>query len=542
MYDVDFNKFNGTPRLFLDFINFREPAARFFGRDFRDIDCYRAVASQIDKTSYNRTKLASIISEATLSFGLSAPATENIRKLAQPNTLCVFAGQQVGMLLGPMYTVLKALSAYKLAKKLESDLGRPVVPCFWMASDDHDFAEVKSVSILDRDGNCRNVSYEPARPPDGVPMAEIVLDDRVTVFLDEVESVLLRTEFRATIVSWIRDAYRSSRTVSEAFGILMERLLSSFGIVPVDPNFAGMKELFSPVFRREIENHGVIFELFERRSREIIESGYHRQVHKTADSLNLFYSDGVRRNILVSGQDFSFDGSGETMSRDGLLELLSREPCRFSPNVALRPIAQCFAIPTISQIVGPSEAAYFSQIGPLFDYHGVPLPVVRPRVFATMLEPHIAKIFRKLGIDFASLSNDKEFEVGRIIRVQFPDEIESQTVELRDKIEKMIAAIAANVKEKDLESYQALDYARRRILHELNHLSKKLFMAHKKKHEDVSQRVRKVAAFVLPCNKFQERVLSPAYLANKFGPDIFERIEKKLDINSTAHQLAEIEP
>jgi bacillithiol synthase len=222
------------------------------------------------------------------------------------------------------------------------------------------------------------------------------------------------------------------------------------------------------------------------------------------------------------------------------LTLLHNEPDKFSPNVTLRPIAQCFAFPTVSQIVGPSEAAYFAQIAPLFDLHSVPWPVIRPRMFATLIEPQIAKIIKKNKIDFTGLVNDIEFEIGRVIQENFPSQIQDQAEKLRLQIENPLQALGESIKSQDLESFQAIDYTRRRIDHELNHLSKKLFMAHKKRHDEARQRVLKVAGFLFPCGNFQERSINPIYFLDKFGPDIFKQIESKLDLDCLCHQLLEI--
>ncbi|OGC91023.1 MAG: bacillithiol biosynthesis cysteine-adding enzyme BshC [candidate division Zixibacteria bacterium RBG_16_53_22] len=540
MHEVEFDKITGTSKLFLDYINCRQPACRYFGYDFTEISAYRTVAEQVTRKKYDREKLASIITGAASRFYISENARKNIEKLKQPDSLCVFAGQQAGLLLGPMYTVLKALTAYKLAESLEKELGQPVVPCFWTASDDHDFDEIKTVSFLNRDGECKSASFIPESSHPGAPMADIALDGNIDLFLSQVDESLTQTEFTSDIKKLVRNSYRAGRSISEAFIDLFNRLLGGFGIVPVDPNFPGMKAMFKPMFRREIEDHTRIFELFKSRSREIVSDGYHRQVHKSADTLNLFYNDGQRRNIIFDGEGYRPDGAEPRLSQDELTGLLEREPDKFSANVTLRPIAQNFAFPTIAQIAGPSEAAYFAQIQPLFEFHEVPWPVVRPRIFASLLEPHIAKIMAKLGIEFAGLANDLEFEVGRVIGKNFPAEIQQQADALRTKMEEPLAKLAEEVKKTDLESYQAIDHTRRRIDHELNHLSKKLFMAHKKKHEDARKRIYKVAAFLLPGGKFQERVLSPVYFANKFGPDLLKGIEAKLQLDSRAHQLVEI--
>jgi bacillithiol synthase len=542
MYAIDFTKLAGTTKLFLDFIDYNGPACQYFRYDFRQLKSYRQVVEQIDKTSYPREKLALVITKATSHLDLSPATKENIKRLARPDSLCVFAGQQVGLLLGPMYSVLKALTAYKLAKRLEAELGRPVIPCFWIATDDHDFDEIKSANLLDRDGQCRTVTYEPNPKPDGQPMSNVKLDSEIEKFISSVNEIMVDTEFSETIKKTLKKIYQPGKSLSASFTELFETIIGDFGIVPVDPNYSGMKIFFEPVFRRDIEHHDAVFDIFEKRSRELIEAGYHRQVHKPVSNLNLFFDNGIRRNIIVDGDSYRYDGYDKKYSRSDIMGQLKDDPDNFSPNVTLRPIVQSFAFPTVCQIVGPSEAAYFAQITPLFEYHGVPWPVIRPRLFATLLEPQVAKIIHKFSIDFASLDRDLEFEIGRVIGEKYPPEIQNQAELLRSQIENPLISLAESVKAQDLESYQALDHTRRKIDHELNHLSKKLFMAHKKRHDEVRRKVLKAAAFLLPCGKFQERVLTPIYFADKFGPDIFKLLESKLNLDSVGHQLVEIEP
>jgi bacillithiol biosynthesis cysteine-adding enzyme BshC len=540
MYAIDFKRINGTPRLFLDFLEHNEPACQFFRHDFRDYGSYRRVAEDIDRVLYNREKLASILLEVASSLKTSSATLKNIAKLRQANSLCVFAGQQVGLLLGPMYTILKALSAIKLARRLESELGRPVIPCFWMASDDHDFDEVRTVGLLNRDGECRKISYQPRELASGAPMSDIVLDEQIKIFLSQIDEALPDSGFKEEIGQFLKEIYQPGVSISVAFAGLFERLMADFGIVPVDPNFPGLKELFIPIFRREITDHAAIFDIFETQSRKIIENGYHRQVHKNSNTLNLFFNSGRRRNITNDSENYLFDGQNDKYSKDELMNLLENSPDKFSANVTLRPIAQCYAFPTVCQIVGPSEAAYFAQIEPLFHYHGVPWPVVRPRLFSTLIEPHVRKIIQKLGIDFTGLINDRESEVSRVIKENFPPEIQEKAENLRAQIEKPLDDLGLSLKRHDPDSFQAIEHVKRRIDHELNHLSQKLFQAHKKKHDEARQRIYRVAAHLLPCGTYQERVITPIYFTNKYGPEIFKWLDSNLDLDTTGHQLLEI--
>ena len=540
MLPVKFENLSGSTKLFLDFINCSGSACKFYKNSFRDLESYKKVAESIDGHPYNRAELAMLLRQALEPLNPSQRIKENIGKLARPDSLVVFAGQQVGMLLGPMYTVIKALTAYKIASRLESELKRPVVPCFWMATDDHDFDEVRTVSLLNRAGECENIIYVPQSEPDGIPMADVVLEKGIDDFLSEVENHLVNTEFSESLKETVRAGYRTDRPLAEAFSLLFMHLLGEFGVIPVDPNYPGMKGIMAPVFEAELINHAEIFDLFEKRSVEIIDAGYHRQVHKTGESLNLFVNDEGRRNVIVENGRYRLDGREELLSKDELLGVLRVSPEKFSPNVCLRPVAQCYAFPTVCQIVGPSEAAYFAQIQPIYEYLKIPWPVIRPRVFASIIEPHIGKLMRKLSIDFSLLYRDAEHEVSRVIKENFPPEIQERAESLRSAIVKPLSDLSDSLKDTDPESVQALEHAKKRIDHELNHLSKRLFAAHKKRHDTTKDQVYRAAGFLIPEGKFQERVISPIYFADKFGPAIFDKMESEIDIDFVGHQLIEI--
>ncbi len=540
MISVDFNNLTGNTRLFLDFINSSKSSLPFFKYDFKSKTSYLDAAETIDKKSFRRTEITSIIEKSLSDYDISPELKRNLDKLSSPDSLVVFAGQQAGMLLGPMYTVIKALTARKLASQLEAELGRPVVPCFWIATDDHDFDEIKTARFLDRSGQCADVSYQPLSPFYGAPMAETVLDDNIVSFIETVKGNLIETEFTPDVMDSIKDSYRSGRSISAAFLSMFLNTMGDFGVIPVDPNFPGMKRVFLPVFKREIENHAEIFDLFESRSGRIMADGYHRQVHKTKDSLNLFLNEKGRKNILWDNVQYRLQDDDIGFSEEKLLEILESRPESFSPNVCLRPAAQCFAFPTIAQIVGPSEAAYFAQIEPLFNFLDIPWPVIRPRLFSSVMEPQIKRNFEKLSLDFVSLYNDTEHEISRVIKANFPAVIQDETESMRREIENKLVDLAEPLKKSDPGSHQAIEHAQKRIDHEFNHLSKKLFSVHKKRHDTVKDQIHRAAGFMFPAGRFQERVLSPLYFINKFGHGIFKLIDDQLDMESSGHQIIEI--
>lgn len=525
-------------KLFSDYLNGQ--ITEYFKYDFRNRGDIERVAALVIQGNYDREKLLSIILDNNRRLGCTQRTLENIELLRRTDTLCVFSGQQATVCASPMYTVNKALSSVKLARQYQEKLGRPVVPCFWVATDDHDFEEVRHANFLTRAGELLTATFNPKRDPSGLPAAEIIFDDGIADFHRSVEKALIDTEFKKPLLELTGEIYAPGHKLSEAFARMLNHFLGEWGIVLVDPNFPGLKDFFKPVFAREIREHSLTHNLYEERSKSLLSRGYHAQVHKTGENLNIFYFDKKRSNLVIRGSEFSADSDSKRFSREELLDIVDKSPWRFSSNVLLRPIAQCAAFPTVAQVVGPSELAYFAQITPLFDFFGVPVPIIHPRSGLTIVEPHIAKVMHRYDITVASLRNDPEAVISGVIDKLFPSEIANAVADFQERVKHELEDYALSVKESDPEEYNHLVNFKRHVDYELKQLRKRLKASHKKRHDNVISQIRKACAFLFPANKLQERVISPLYYADKFGPDIFRTIYESLDIANPSHTVLEL--
>src|SRR5579859_4470829 len=81
-----------------------------------------------------------------------SPARDAHLAALQRGAAAIVTGQQVGLFLGPLYTLYKAASAVVLARALAARAGTPVVPVFWLQTEDHDLPEIASVAVPCRDG------------------------------------------------------------------------------------------------------------------------------------------------------------------------------------------------------------------------------------------------------------------------------------------------------------------------------------------------------------------------------------------------------
>ena len=534
-FTIDIARLINPTRLYADYL--RGGLADFYRYNYTDSRAAAEIASDIDKKKYNRQIIYSAVKSANGKLGASPETLANIELLKNSDSLCVFAGQQTAFCANPMYVIYKAMTAVKLAKRYSNSLGRPVIPCFWMATDDHDFEEVRSANFLLRSGELKRVSYQPAVDPQGYPVADIVLDEGVERFCEEVQGTLIDTEFKGSLIESFSKYYSQGNKLSEAFAQVFNKYLGEYGIVLVDPNFPGMKEHFKAVFTREINDHDRSFDLFKARSRELTDKGYHAQVHKTRENLNLFINTPKRKNIILAGDYFSPDGSDEKYTAAQILKIVNDSPEKFSPNVLLRPVAQCEAFPTLSHVVGPSELAYFAQIEPLYRMFEVPFPIVYPRAGMTIVEPQVRRIVEKYELDLPDLKNDLEHTLGVIVEKVFPSEAAGEILILNECVNNDLKKYADHIKDSDPDGYRHIMNFKKHIDFEIKSLQKKLKSSNKKRHDELTEQIRRAYAFLFPDGNLQERVISPLYYADKFGPAIFREIYANLEVEKTVHSV-----
>ncbi len=163
-------------------------------------------------------------------FVPSSTRDSQLARLLAPGALAVTTGQQPGLFTGPLYTIHKALSALGLARLLEARWGRPVVPVFWLAGDDHDFAEASSASWIAADGTVATVSLPP-RPPEAplTPMYQLPLGEGVRPALDALAAGLPTSEFRDATMAWLERHYRPEATVASSYAGALAELLGPAG-------------------------------------------------------------------------------------------------------------------------------------------------------------------------------------------------------------------------------------------------------------------------------------------------------------------------
>ncbi|HEV2619369.1 MAG TPA: bacillithiol biosynthesis cysteine-adding enzyme BshC, partial [Acidobacteriaceae bacterium] len=316
----------------------------------------------------------------------------------------VVTGQQVGLLGGPLLTLLKAATAIARAKQATAATGVQHVPVFWLATEDHDLEEVDQVSLLTKK-SIEKLSLGAKFPNHDVPVGDVILEGHIDGLLEQACEML----GYAPVCDLLRECYgfqpenESGPTFGSAFALLMTRLFAVHGLIVMDAAGRDFHALGKPALRHAIEHAEALETALLARAQELEAAGYHAQVLVKPGASLLFLVSTLQGNPAVKHRqplrrlpDGSWKAgagsSSNAYTTAQLLAILAEAPERISPNALLRPVFQDTVLPTTAYIGGPSEIAYFAQSEVLYRAVLGRITPVLPRLSATLIEPAIGAV------------------------------------------------------------------------------------------------------------------------------------------------------
>ena len=464
-------------------------------------------------------------------FVPSAASDAALARLREPGALAVTSGQQPGLFTGPLYTIHKALSTAALARVLERQWGRTVVPIFWIAGDDHDFAEASVASWLADDGTLASASLPP-RPPDAplTPMYRQPLGEAVAGALEALGSSLPASEFRDETIAWLARHYRPGATVAAAFMGAMAEVLAPAGIVCFDSSHPAAKAAGAPLILRALEQATEIDDDLERHAESL---------GGTARSSGVVLGDGAALVMLegAQGRDRLIAADGAFVTRRGkerydlaaLRRIAREEPMRLSPNVLLRPVIESALLPTVAYLGGPAELRYLALTPPVYRRLGVEPQHHMPRWSGVLVERRVDRVLEKFGIDLDELLEPPGALEARLVRSQLPAEALGALEAIRAAVEAGYDALERSAAEIDPTLVRPVQGARRQALSGTHDVEKKLVHHLKRRQETELSQIARARTAVHPGGKPQERVLTVAPFLARYGPaliaDLGEAIE-----------------
>ena len=523
--------------LFLDYLSGQEGSRPFLGPGGIDLAAIAGAAERAGALERPTAAVAEALARQQEARGAGG-AAERAWSLAAPGATAIVTGQQAGLFGGPLFVLWKALTTVRVAELLEKERGRTVVPVFWVASDDHDFAEIRSTSVIDAGGTIRTLRYAPRHEPVGQPAWAIAFDDTIPALVEELDQALPPALGRDETLAAVAECYRPGVTLSEAFARLVSRLLPE--IVVLDPADPAVKRLMAPVLARELREGSPTSRLALEAGRALLAAGYHQQVPVRPGFLNLFVVvEGQRRALAFANGTVEVRGTRERWPVDEALRRLEADPVPWSPGALLRPLVQDALLPTAAYVGGPAEIAYHAQITPSYAHFGIPRPALLPRPSLTLVEPQQARALDAERLTLGDLVGDPEALVSRWAREAYPD-VEAAFARTREAIESEMGQLEEALGGHDPTLRAATASARGRALHQVDGLHEKALRALKKRDQGRAERLRRTCDALLPGGSLQERGLGLVGALGRHGLPLLSDLRGRLDPFARGHQVVRL--
>lgn len=496
-----------------------EPVTSFFHYNVNSSSVYSDRMKDLASRQYEREELTECISSYMKSLPSSEKVEESLGKLRN-DAVTVIAGQQAGLMTGPLYTIHKIISVIQLARQQEAELKHPVVPVFWIAGEDHDYQEVNHIYV-EKGSKLEKVGY-PERVVEKKMTSHITYEKTVMKkWLHDILVMLGETEHTNQLSSELTKMIEEEEDIVRFFAHFVMSLFKDFGLLVIDSAYPLLRKLESRHFHHLIENSQSITGKVLEQQEEIRKNGYGTQLDISPIAANLFIQLQDERALLErEGNKFFEKSSGKAYSSLELLSILDESPESFSNNVVTRPIMQEWLFPTLAFVAGPGEIAYWGELKKAFEYVDLKMPPVVPRLNITIVEREIDKRIQDLqltlhGVITEGVSTARNAFWKSLERPELEFEMKEIQEELLRKYEKIREqAVSIDqglhpIIEKNLEFH----------LSQFDYLRNKVDRALKDKNSLTFNQFMKVENSIRPNEGPQERTWNILYFLNKYGPD-----------------------
>ena len=535
---IDIRRFPWIRRLAADYAFDFERVAGFFAGNPAEPAAWRAAIARAQQHPRKRDALAAILEAQQRRRGAPAEARAAAAQLRDPRAVAIVTGQQAALFGGPMFTLLKALTAIAIAERVSREHGVPAVPIFWIEGEDHDWNEVKTCGVLDSDLNLRQVALGDPAGAHQAAVARVQLDGSASSAVAELESILQKTEFSAALIETLRQSYQPGAGMADAFGRCLEATLGARGLVLYDASDPEAKPLVADLFARELEAAGGTAQLAIAAGDALQSRGYHAQAIPQDDTVALFYLSSGRESIKRAGDGFSVGDRMESAS--ALIAEARNHPERFSPNVLLRPLVQDTLFPTACYVAGPNELGYLGQLKGVYEAFGVPMPLIQQRATATVVDANTMKFLTRNDFPFEALRAQDESALNGLLESQLPASVEASLQDAARAVEQAVGNLAQQVSQVDATLEGAARSTLTRMQDDLKKLHGKVIQAAKRKDDTLRRQYHHAQTQAFPGGHPQEREVGFVTFLNKYGPTLVDRLSEEIPIDMGTHWVITI--
>lgn len=472
-----------------------------------------------EQLAADRSALADALRAFNGRFAAPPEALAAIDKLERGDAVAVVGGQQAVLLTGPLLVVHKAVTLLRVARDAERRLGRPVVPVFWIAGEDHDWAEASHTYVQMADGQPRRLELDGA--PDGrQPVSRVAVGaEQWERALAELDEALPATEFKPALMDKLRGLCAAADTLVDLFAALMTALFGAEGLVLMDSDDPALRKLEGPMFKQLIDRQPAFAEAFVRGEQRVRALGYTPQAEARADSANLFVVGDSGRLLLHRRADGAYaDRGGEAvLTADELAELAEAEPERLSNNVMTRPLMQSYLFPVLATVLGPGEIAYWAMLREAFAEAGMRMPVIVPRMEFTLVENTVRKQMEKLELTFEDALLRLEEQRERWLAGRDELGLPQLFADTRDKFAELYRPLLGQLATVNKGLADLGETNMQKIIEQIHFLETRSVQAFESQFEAAGRQFDRIKASLTPLGKRQERVYNVLAYLNKYG-------------------------
>ncbi|NMH71285.1 bacillithiol biosynthesis cysteine-adding enzyme BshC [Bacillus sp. RO3] len=496
-----------------------EPVTSYFHYNVNSPAVYSERLKDLGSRQFHRMELAECIASYMKSLPTSAKVEESLVKLRN-NAVTVIAGQQAGLLTGPLYTIHKIISVIQLARQQEEELNHPVVPVFWIAGEDHDYQEVNHIYI-EKGSKLEKVGY-PERVVEKKMTSHITYSKPVMKkWLDDIFLLLGETEHTKQLKEDLTIMVDEEEDIVRFFAHFVMSLFKDFGLLVIDSAYPLLRKLESTHFHYLLKNSQSITNAVLEQQEMIRGNGFSTQLDVSPSAANLFIQYQNERALLErEGNTFVEKNGSKSYSEVELLSILEESPESFSNNVVTRPLMQEWLFPTLAFVAGPGEIAYWGELKKAFEFVDLKMPPVVPRLNITILEREIDKRMTDLqltlhGVITEGVSTARDAFWKSLERPG----LELEMKQIKDELQRKYERIREEAVSIDRGLHQIIDKNLEFHLNQFDYLRSKVDKALKDKHSLTLHQFMKVENSIRPNEGPQERTWNILYFLNKYGPE-----------------------
>jgi bacillithiol biosynthesis cysteine-adding enzyme BshC len=545
---LPFTQIPHSTRLFLDYLSYTPSVRGMYPRSPIFSEWAKDESQRVVYDAARRGKVSEILERQNRAWGASPKTLANIERFRR-GALAAVTGQQVGLFGGPLFSIFKALTAVKLAEEATA-AGVDCVPVFWLATEDHDLAEVSHVALLSENGLPEPFAVEGGGGESHVADAPV----GTVKFGVEIEPVVERAaallgDSSSEVTTWLRQAYRPGESLGSAFALLFARLFAEWGVILLDPAEKDFHDLAKPLFRAAIERASELDEALLARGKALEAAGYHQQVKVTSATALLFeVKDGARTVVRRrnNNNDAGTNGSEfavgeERVSAKELVDRIEAAPEKFNPNVLLRPVVQDYLLPTLVYTGGAAEVAYFAQVAVVYEKLLGRVTPILPRFSATLVEAKPERILTRYQLGLPDLFQGPEKVREAIAARSLPADLQTRFSEAYASVEQSMAALRESIGKLDSTLIDTAESTRSSMAQQIDRLRARVTRAEQQRNEIITRKADVLSSALFPHKALQEREVAGVSFVARYGAELLANLYQTIRPDCHDHQVIEVQ-